>query len=133
MIVSAARRAKASASTRDGCATGSCRGPAARSVTVLQVGATPPHKLGHARVLRYRGDVAADWSAERDAAVRSFQGAVVALAIVQDEASGGVFTLFLYADGTVADQWQESLDDALSALEETSEFDGLPWADLAHD
>jgi len=53
---------------------------------------------------------------------------VIALAIVEDEASGGVLTLFLYADGTVADEWQESLDDALAALEETNEYDELPWA-----
>ena len=50
-------------------------------------------------------------------------------AIIEDEATGGVFTLFLYADGSVADEWQQSLEDALSALEETNEFDGLPWAD----
>jgi len=73
------------------------------------MGATAPHKLRHARVLRYRRDVAADWSDEHDAAVRSFQGAVVALAIVEDEDSGGVSILFLYADGTVADEWSNSI------------------------
>jgi len=35
-------------------------------------------------VLRYRGDVAADWRVERDAAKRSFEAAVIALAIVED-------------------------------------------------
>jgi len=89
-----------------------------------------PRKLDDARVLRYRGDVAADWTADGpDIAEGSFQGGVTALAIIEDEATGGVFTLFLYADGSVADEWQQSLEDALSALEETNEFDGLPWAD----
>jgi len=55
-------------------------------------------------VIRYRGDVDADWNSERGAAERSFQGAVIALAIVEDESSGGVLTLFLDADGTVADE-----------------------------
>ena len=54
---------------------------------------------------------------------------MTALAIVEDEPTGGVLTLFLYADGSVADEWQESLVDALSALEETNEFDGLPWVE----
>ena len=89
-----------------------------------------PRKLDDARVLRYRGDVAADWTADGpDIAEGSFQGGVTALAIVEDEPTGGALTLFLYADGSVADEWQESLEDALSALEETNEFDGLPWAD----
>ena len=80
-------------------------------------------------MLRYRGDVDADWNSERGAAERSFQGAVIALAIVEDEFSGGVLTLFLGADGTVADEWQESLEDALLALGATNEHDELPWAD----
>ena len=41
-----------------------------------------------------------------------------------------MFTLDLYADGSIADEWQASLEDALAALEETNEFDRLPWADL---
>ena len=77
-----------------------------------------------------------DWTAEHRIAegtledpITAFQGPVTALAIVDDEPTGGVFTLFLYADGTVADEWQASLKDALSALEETNEFDGLPWVE----
>lgn len=95
----------------------------------------PPRELGNGRVLRYRGDPAAvwdaephDWDAEPSLEQPSFQGPVTALAIVEDESTGGVFTLFLHADGSVADEWQESLEDALAALEETDEFDGLPWA-----
>jgi len=85
-------------------------------------------------VLRYRGDTAAAWP---DAAeipleepITAFQGPVTAVAIVEDQAdTGGVFTLYLYADGTVADAWNESLGDALAALEETDEFEGLPWVE----
>ena len=58
---------------------------------------------------------------------------MTALAIVEDEPTAGVLTLFLYADGTIADEWQQSLEDALAALEETSDFDGLPWAHAAPD
>ena len=93
------------------------------------MGETPPRELGQARVLRYRGDIAADWTTEHRVAEVAFQGPVKALAIVEDVPTSGVLTLFLYADGTVADEWQESLEDALSALEETNEFDGLPWAE----
>jgi hypothetical protein len=89
-----------------------------------------PQTLGDARVLRYKGDPAADWGKGLSVGQPSFQGSLTALAIVEDESSGGVLTLFLYADGTVADEWQESLEDALEALAETHEFDGLPWADL---
>lgn len=46
----------------------------------------------------------------------NFEGPVVALAIVEDEPTGGVFTLFLHANGTVADEWQQTLDDALETL-----------------
>ena len=98
--------------------------------------ATPPRELGDGRVLRYRGDPAADWDAEphdwdAEPVLRrpAFQGPVVALAIIDDEPTGGVFTLFLYADGWVADEWQPSLEDALAALDETDEFDGLPWVE----
>ena len=56
--------------------------------------------------------MAADWRVERDAAKRSFEAAVIALAIVEDGSSGGVLTLFLHANGRVADEWQESLEDA---------------------
>jgi hypothetical protein len=85
-------------------------------------------------VLRYRGDIGAAWpdatDAPLDEPITAFQGPVTALAIVDDEPAGGVFTLFLYADGTVADEWQESLEHALEALAETDEFDGLAWAEL---
>jgi len=85
-------------------------------------------------VLRYRGDIAAAWpdaaEAPLEEPITAFQGAVTAVAIVEDQAdTGGVFTLYLYADGTVADGWNESLEDALEALDETDEFDGLPWAE----
>jgi hypothetical protein len=85
-------------------------------------------------VLRYRGDIAAAWpnAAETplEEPITAFQCPVTALAIVEDEAdTGGVFTLYLYADGTVADGWNESLEDALEALDETDEFDGLPWVE----
>ena len=101
----------------------------AKAVRVGGVNARAPRRLGNARVLRYRGDVAADWRVERDAAKRSFEAAVIALAIVEDESSGGVLTLFLHANGRVADEWQESLGDALAALAETTEFDGLAWSE----
>ena len=86
-------------------------------------------------MLRYRGDIAVDWTTEPDVAqlIVAFQGPVTALAIVEDEPTGGVLTLFLYADGSVADEWQASLEDALAALEESTEFDELPWAYLAPD
>jgi hypothetical protein len=85
-------------------------------------------------VLRYRGDIAAAWpdadEAPLDEPIQAFQGLVIALAIVEDEAdTGGVFTLYLYADGTVADGWNESVEDALEALDESDELDGLPWAE----
>jgi hypothetical protein len=87
-------------------------------------------------VLRYRGDIAAAWPAADEAPraepLIAFQGPVTALAIVEDEAdTGGVFTLCLYADGSVADYWHQTLEDALEALDEDDEFDGLPWADIA--
>lgn len=37
---------------------------------------------------------------------------------LKDEPTGGVFTLFLYADGSVADEWREPSDDALAALKD---------------
>jgi len=86
------------------------------------------------RVLRRRGEIGAAWpdgtEAPLEEPITAFRGPVVAIAIVEDEAdTGGVFTLFLYADGSIADEWQASLEDALAALEETDEFDGLPWAE----
>jgi hypothetical protein len=87
-----------------------------------------PRMLGEARVLRYRGDVAADWASEHDSNATAFQGAVVAIAIVEGERDGGVLTLFLYSDGTVADEWHESLEDALEAMGESDHYDELAWA-----
>ncbi len=106
-----------------------CRRPAGWSATLLHVAASAPRKLDDARVLRYRGDVHADWATSHRLGDPAFQGPVTALAIVEEESSGGVLTLFLYADGTVADEWQATLEDALEALEETDEFEGLQWAD----
>jgi hypothetical protein len=82
-------------------------------------------------VLRYWGDVTADWNGAPSADPVTFQGPVVALAIVDDEPTGGVFTLFLHANGAIADEWQLTLEDALEALSETDEFDALPRADIA--
>jgi hypothetical protein len=85
-------------------------------------------------VLRYRGDTSADWYVDPWPNHPYFQGPVTALAIVDDELSGGVLTLYLYADGTIADGWNESLGDALDAIDEMpNESDGLPWADVASD
>jgi hypothetical protein len=95
--------------------------------------ARAPKTLSDARVLRYRGDVGADWSFERYRPDRSFQGEVIAVAIIEDEPSGGVLTLFLHADGTVGDEWHESLEDALAAIKETTELDQLAWADTSRD
>jgi hypothetical protein len=50
-------------------------------------------------VLRYWGDVTADWNGAPSADPVTFQGPVVALAIVDDEPTGGVFTLFLQRHG----------------------------------
>jgi hypothetical protein len=59
-------------------------------------------------VLRYKGDVAADWDVVPAEPV-TFEGPVIALAIVDDEPTGGVMTLFLHANGAVADEWQQTL------------------------
>lgn len=91
----------------------------------------PPFLLNDARVLRYKGDPAADWDAPcafDDGP--TFQGEVTAIAIVEDESTGGVFSLYLYADGSIADEWQASLEDAVEAEAEGREID-LPWVVVA--
>ena len=89
---------------------------------------SPLRDLYSARVVRFAGDPT--WPEAPDDAVpdTSFEGSVVALAIARSADRQGYFTFWLYEDGSVADSYDVSLDDAIEAA--ADEGDRLGWVDV---
>jgi hypothetical protein len=89
--------------------------------------ALPPREIGGARVLRFAGD--AGWpEVDESPADLGFVEPVTALAIVQYEGEPAYFVFWLHSNGTVADSWHETLDDAIEATAEDGEK--LGWVEM---
>jgi hypothetical protein len=82
------------------------------------------------RVLRYAGDPTAAWDGEVERDLR-FSGSVVAVAICDDTSSAGIRTYYLYERRGAADEWYETLDQALEGFAADDEVKGLSWVDVA--